>query len=131
MGLFRDGLWDHEGCAARQLPDGTLTGTWTLATDACTGYVGACGCGWQAALVRPPTDEGSAQAEDDWRQHADQLEVVQADRRRQQLRTALGVLGGQGDDALLDPAALRQVCRAAERALRLARELLEAGSTGG
>ena len=131
MGLFREGLCDHEGCAARQLPDGTLTGTWTLATDACTGYVGACGCGWQAALVRPPTDEGREQAEDDWRQHADQLEVVQADRRRQQLRTALGVLGGQGDDALLDPAARSQVCRAAERALRLARELLEEGSTGG
>jgi hypothetical protein len=46
MGLILDDLYDHEGYAARRLPDGTLTGTWTYATREFSAYVAACGCGW-------------------------------------------------------------------------------------
>lgn len=53
--------YEHEGYAARALPEGTLTSSWTLETDEFRGYVAACGCGWTGAGRVLP---GSVQAED-------------------------------------------------------------------
>ena len=60
----------HEGYAARVLPDGTLTATWTRETREFTGYVAACECGWQDTVRHPPTDAGEEAADADWsREH--------------------------------------------------------------
>jgi hypothetical protein len=73
-----ENLYDHEGYAARKLPDGTLTGTWTAATAEFAAYVPACSCGgpgdwsdWYGSTEYPPNDEGEAAAIDEWeRVHA-------------------------------------------------------------
>ncbi len=54
MGAIYDDLEGHEGFAARRLPDGTLTATWTAATASFSSYVAACGCGWKGG-EDPPT----------------------------------------------------------------------------
>jgi hypothetical protein len=60
------GYDDHEGHAARLLPDGTETSTWTYATCEFHGYRAHCACGWRAAAVHPATDAGEEAALDDW-----------------------------------------------------------------
>jgi hypothetical protein len=73
MGTTIDGLIDHEGYAARKLPDGTLTGTWTAETEAFTAYIAACSCAgpdgwseWYGSTEHPPTDEGEEAALAEW-----------------------------------------------------------------
>lgn len=66
MGMTFEDLEDHEGYAPRQLPDGTLTTTWTGDTAAFDAYVGACTCGWSASDHDPPTEAGRTAAEDQW-----------------------------------------------------------------
>jgi hypothetical protein len=56
MGMIFEDLEDHEGCAVRRLPDGTLTSTWTRDTAAFDAYIGACSCGWNASDHHPPTE---------------------------------------------------------------------------
>lgn len=78
MGTIIGELYDHEGYAARRLPDGTLTGTWTAATREFTAYVAACSCStgsgytdWYGSTDHPPTDDGEAAALAEWeRVHA-------------------------------------------------------------
>jgi hypothetical protein len=57
----------HEGYAARILPDGTDTGTWTWETRAFRGYRAraAPAAGAARAPTRPPTGDNRA-AEDEW-----------------------------------------------------------------
>lgn len=70
---------DHEGYAARILPDGTKTGTWTYATREFRGYRACCACGWRGAVVHPATDAGEESALDDWdHQHLRPLINTQA-----------------------------------------------------
>jgi hypothetical protein len=66
MGMIFEDLEDHEGYAARRLPNGTLTSTWTRDTAAFEAYVGACSCGWSASDHYPPTEAGRTAAEDQW-----------------------------------------------------------------
>lgn len=71
MGMIFEDLEDHEGYAARRLPDGTFTSTWTLDADVFEAYVGACSCGWTGTDAYPPTEAGRTAAEDQWeRAHA-------------------------------------------------------------
>jgi hypothetical protein len=124
VGVIREGLDDHEGYAARKLPDGTLTGTWTQATAAFTAYVACCACGWTAEAEHPPMEAGEDAALDDWTAHADQQQAAQQARRRRDLAEALRVLGGMA--ALVDqPANLARIARAAQRAGELAAALLD------
>ena len=116
MGVIIEDLWDHEGYAARRLPDGTLTGTWTHATREFTAYLAACGCGWRGTRQYPPTEDGEELAVDQWRrEHGEPLLERQATRRRGELSRVLDWLGAQGDQ-LEDPAALQRVGRAVDRA---------------
>ena len=95
MGVVIEDLWDHEGYAARRLPDGTLTGTWTQ-VGGFDAYVAACGCGWRGTVGYPPTDIGEELAVDHWRlEHAEPLMADQAIRRRRDLDRVLGWLGEQ------------------------------------
>ncbi len=78
MGRTIEELYDHEGYAARKLPDGTLTGTWSAATKEFLAFVPACSCGgpghwseWYGSTEYPPTDEGEEAAIEEWeRLHA-------------------------------------------------------------
>jgi hypothetical protein len=116
VGLLLDDLYDHEGYAARRLPDGQLTGTWTAATAAFTGYVASCGCGWHASTQHPPTDDGEEAALDAWvAEHATPLLARQAERRRADLSRVLEWLGAQAD-RLEDPTVVHRVGRAIDRA---------------
>jgi hypothetical protein len=124
VGVVREGLDDHEGYAARKLPDGTLTGTWTQATGAFTAYVATCECGWTADRSHPPTEAGEDAALGDWAGHADQQQTEAQARRRQQLAETLRALGGIA--AYVDqPANLPRIARAAQRAGELAAALLD------
>lgn len=60
------GYDDHEGYAARLLPDGTETGTWTYATREFRGHRARCACGWRGTATHPATDAGEEAALDDW-----------------------------------------------------------------
>jgi hypothetical protein len=85
MGIQLDDLPDHEGYAARLLPDGTLTASWTADTKEFVAWVAACDCGlpgysshgrttWYGTVEYPPTEDGREQALQEWKQtHADQL----------------------------------------------------------
>ena len=82
MGTSIEGLDDHEGYAARKLPDGTMTGSWTAETAQFTAYIAACDCAgpgsswtqWYGPTEHPPTDEGHEAALDEWeRVHAHPL----------------------------------------------------------
>jgi hypothetical protein len=66
MGMIFEDLEDHEGYAARRLPDGTLTSTWTRDIAAFDAYVGACTCGWAGTIQHPPIEAGRTAAEDHW-----------------------------------------------------------------
>lgn len=78
MGTTIEDLYDHEGYAARKLPDGTLTSTWTADTNEFLAFVSACSCGgpghwseWYGSTEYPPTDEGEEAAIEEWeRTHA-------------------------------------------------------------
>jgi len=65
-GPYADLIGDHEGYAARVLPDGSLTGTWSFEIREFSGYVAACGCGWRGGREYPPTDAGEDQADGEW-----------------------------------------------------------------
>jgi hypothetical protein len=57
-------LDDHEGYAARRLPDDTLTSTWTrdiAAFDACAGV---CPCSWTSTDQHQPTEAGRTPADE-------------------------------------------------------------------
>jgi hypothetical protein len=124
MGVVREGLDDHEGYAARKLPDGTLTGTWTQATAAFTAYVASCACGWTAEAEHPSTEAGEDAALGDWAAHADQQQAAQQARCRQQLAETLHALGRLAE--LVDqPTTLPHIARAATRAGELAAQLLD------
>jgi hypothetical protein len=123
MGRLLDDLYDHEGYAARRLPDGSLTSAWTRETEAFTGYVACCGCGWHGGAEQPPTDDGQEAALDQWMaEHGEPLLERRAERRRTELVEVLGWLGGQVD-RLQDRATLERVARAVERAGRLAADV--------
>jgi hypothetical protein len=120
-----DGMHDHEGYAARRLPDGTLTSVWTAQTRAFTGYVAACACGWHATSDHdhPPTEAGYDAATDQWyRTHATQVLGRLAQRDRRELAEILRALGGIAA-FVDDPASLDRITRAADRARRLAEHL--------
>lgn len=62
---------DHEGYGARRLPDGTLTGVWSVETARFEAYVASCGCGWHGGGYHPPTEAGYESAVAEWeRVHA-------------------------------------------------------------
>ncbi|MGH9291041.1 MAG: hypothetical protein ACRD0V_22550 [Acidimicrobiales bacterium] len=69
MGMIFDDLEDHDGYAARWLPDRALTSTWTRDTAAFEAYVAACSCGWTGRHDHPPTEHGRTTAEDEWELH--------------------------------------------------------------
>jgi hypothetical protein len=116
MGVILEDLDDHEGYAARRLPDGTLTGTWTAATAAFTAYLAACGCGWRGTRPWPPTEDGEELALREWLgEHGEPLLARQAERRQLELGRVLEWLGTQRDQ-LKDPAALDRISRAIDRA---------------
>lgn len=56
----------HEGYAARILPDGTETGSWTYETREFTGYRAHCDCGWRGTTTYPPTERGEELADEEW-----------------------------------------------------------------
>jgi hypothetical protein len=115
MGVVIEDLWDHEGYAARRLPDGTLTGTWTQATAEFDAYVPACGCSWRADLDYPATEAGEQAALDYWHDaHATPLLERQAQQRRTELTQALRALGGIAD-FVDNPANLPRIRRAVDR----------------
>ena len=60
------GYDDHEGYAARILPDGTETGTLTYETRAFRSYRAHCTCGWRGTARYPATDSGEDAALDEW-----------------------------------------------------------------
>ncbi|HKO83572.1 MAG TPA: hypothetical protein VJ140_03220 [Actinomycetota bacterium] len=124
MGTFLDDLDDHEGYADRRLPNGQLAGgVWTYPTREFTGYVAACGCGWQANDEHPPTEDGEDAAIDQWRsEHAEPELARQATGRREELGRVLGWLGDQAG-RLEDPATLERVSRAMGRARALVDDL--------
>ena len=123
MGGIIEGLWDHEGYAARRLPDGTLTGTWTWATREFTAHVAACGCGWRGAGEHPATDAGEELAIDQWdAEHATPLLARQAQQRRAELAQVLRALGGIAD-FVDNPANLPRISRATNRVGELVDEL--------
>ncbi len=77
MGTTLDDLYEHEGYAARKLPDGTLTGTWSAATKEFLAFVPACSCSrrggslddyenWYGSTEYPPTEAGEEAAIDEW-----------------------------------------------------------------
>jgi hypothetical protein len=123
MGSFIEDLWDHEGYAARRLPDGTLTGTWTAATDAFTAYVPACGCGWYGERAYQPTEDGEQVAIGQWEaEHATPLLDRQAERRQLRLAWAMEWLGGQAG-RLHDPTTVARVRTTLGSAADLAAEV--------
>lgn len=71
----------HEGYAARILPDGTETGTWTYETREFTGYRAHCECGWRGTTTYPPTERGAELADEEWdRDHLRPLIDAEAQR---------------------------------------------------
>lgn len=58
--------YNHEGYAARKLPSGKLTATWTLATSEFIGYVAQCSCGWTGSTLFEPSEDGREAAGDEW-----------------------------------------------------------------
>ncbi|MGW6445149.1 hypothetical protein [Lentzea sp. NPDC055074] len=59
----------HEGYAARKLPSGRLTATWTHATSEFVAYVAKCACGWTGTTQFEPSEDGREAAGDEW-EHA-------------------------------------------------------------
>ncbi|NKQ57133.1 hypothetical protein HFP15_30110 [Amycolatopsis sp. K13G38] len=79
--------YSHEGYAARILPDGTETGSWTCETREFTGYRAHCDCGWRGTTTYPPTDQGEELADEEWdRDHLRPL--IDAEARRHTVTAA-------------------------------------------
>jgi hypothetical protein len=81
-GTMLDGLHDHVGYAARQLPTGGLSAWRTPETSEFTAYVAACWCAigeeserdWRGTTRHPPTEAGHDAALEEWeRVHAQPL----------------------------------------------------------
>jgi hypothetical protein len=73
---YGDNAYDHEGYAAQVLDDGSLTGTYSDATEArmVGQVVAACGCGWTGSTRYPTTTGPFDQAAHDlalaeWEHH--------------------------------------------------------------
>jgi hypothetical protein len=127
------GYSDHEGYAARILPNGTETGTWTHATREFRGYRAHCACGWRAIAVHPATDTGEQSAMDDWDQdHLTPLIHSEAQRHTIRADVLLGLVrelrgsvtvtvDSQGNDQLSDHS--RGVLDAGQRLEHLLDEL--------
>jgi hypothetical protein len=62
--MIVENLEDHEGYAARRLPDDTLTSTWTRDTAAFDANSGACTCGWTSTDQQQPTEAGRTPADE-------------------------------------------------------------------
>src|SRR5205823_4585442 len=74
MGMVYEDIEDHEGYAARRLPDGTLTASWSAASSGFVGYVAACSCGWAGQHEHGPAEAGREAAEREWKaEHASPL----------------------------------------------------------
>jgi hypothetical protein len=58
--------YHHEGYAARKLPTGLLTSTWSYATREFRHHVAKCGCGWTGSTLHPPTEQGEQDALEEW-----------------------------------------------------------------
>ncbi|MEU6643203.1 hypothetical protein ABZ863_11695 [Saccharomonospora sp. NPDC046836] len=71
----------HEGYAARILPDGTETGTWTYETREFVGHRAHCTCGWRGQHRYPATDHGENLAHEEW-DHDHLRPMVDAEARR-------------------------------------------------
>ena len=72
-GAYAELLAGHEGYAAIQLPDGTLTATWTADT-VIAAHVAACACGWTADSRHPASEAGEDAAVAQWeREHLNAL----------------------------------------------------------
>lgn len=56
----------HEGYAARKLPNGLLTSSWTYATREFRHHVAKCDCGWTGGTLHPPTEQGEDDAVQEW-----------------------------------------------------------------
>src|SRR4029453_6774542 len=98
MGAIIDELDDHEGYAARRLPDGTLTGTWTHGVGDFTAYVAGYACGWHSRHQHPPTEDSEELAVHQGESEHAVVELArQATRHRQDLARVLAWLGGQAD----------------------------------
>ena len=111
------GYDDHEGYAARILPDGTETGTWTYETREFRGYRAHCACGWRGTAIHPATDAGEDAALDDW--DRDHLRPLIQEEARRHVVTA---------DVLLD--VIHQLRTSAyERAPTRSRNAVAASST--
>jgi hypothetical protein len=83
----------HEGYAARILPDGTETGTWTYETRAFTGYRAHCDCGWRDTTTYAPTDQGEDLAYEAWdRNHLRPLIDAEAQRHAVPSSTLLNLV---------------------------------------
>lgn len=88
-GPYADAIGDdHEGYAARLLPDGTETGIWTYETREFHGYCARCECGWRGVVVHPPTDAGEDAALDEWDRNHLRL-LVRAEARRHVVSAAV------------------------------------------
>lgn len=103
MGALYDDLEGHEGYAARRLPDGTVTASWTAATAEFSAYIAACACGWYGT-DHPPTEEGSDGAIDEWDEmHARPLLARAVPRKvinlMRELRGELGQLAKERPEA--------------------------------
>jgi hypothetical protein len=131
MGMTLADLHDHDGYAARKLPDGTIT---SAETSEFVAYVAACDCGaddeWWGATEYPPTDEGSAAALAEWeRIHARPLlqttEPHGLDDDISELLDRLGRLATERPAAVLP--ALRRVELQADQLLSVAVREARAG----
>jgi hypothetical protein len=58
--------YDHEGSAARVLPDGTVTSSWTPGTADFVAHVAACACGWTGERRHPGDEVGEDAAAEEW-----------------------------------------------------------------
>jgi len=65
-GPYAGQVGSHEGYAARVLPDGELTATWTTQTAVFTAHVAACACGWHGQGRHAPTEDGEDAAIVQW-----------------------------------------------------------------
>jgi len=80
-GPYAGQVGHHEGYAARVLPDGELTGTWSAETAAFLAHVAACDCGWYGPTRHAPTEAGEDEALAQWRrEHLEPLIAAAAQR---------------------------------------------------
>ena len=65
---------EHEGYAARVLPNGELTAIWRAETDEFIAFVAACACEWTGGERYAPTEAGEDAALEFWdREHLQPL----------------------------------------------------------